>query len=78
MIFKETLTFHNKQIFENILKVQVYDKNTFINNLLGEYDVKLYLLVLDKDAVSEVACLASRHQCRLYVYCMQDCDAVRG
>ena len=57
MIFEETLTFHNKQIFENILKVQVYDKNTFINNLLGEYDVKLYLLGLDKDAVSEVACL---------------------
>ena len=72
MIFEETLTFHNKQIFENILKVQVYDKNTFINNLLGEYDVKLYLLGLDKDAVIEVACLASCQQCRLYVYCMQE------
>jgi len=52
--FEETLTFHNKQIFENILKVQVYDKNTFNDDLLGEYDVNLYLLGLDKDAVSEV------------------------
>jgi hypothetical protein len=67
--FGEQLTFHNKQLFEKSLKVQVCDKDTFSDDVLGECELNLDLLGLTKDAVSEVACLASNQQCRLYVYC---------
>ncbi len=67
--FGEQLTFHNKQLFEKSLKVQVCDKDTFSDDVLGECELNLDLLGLTKDAVSEVACLASHQQCRLYVYC---------